>query len=901
MHPDGASYMAVLEACGRAGQPERALQVLDEMQSRGLRPDGSVFGTIMKAVASSPGEQLPAFQGASPLGKRGATSENIPGFAQKGNGQLQEFEEGDECEGEGACEPFSALALGEIPSDGKAGRQEVATPVTVAEVDAALLNHHSGMIDASVGDRVDGGRQGGWTRGERGGVENDGDKVGDAGQANGTGGKGGEGQGGEGHEVWQEARGDEADEPLTLASLLQGVEGEGGVVGVKRGEEDCVGCEGGGGVVGVKLGEEDCVGCGEGRENGEADVGGGHEAKARMKDDAKTTMKDDARREQKGSMLLSVAGSSSPPASPFVMSQGSITFASTSREASGLFGGLDTNDTSQNVEDAIPEGDDTFHEGSRDCSLGIKGVQSVDGTVHEEGEGAGGEGTVDAGGGETVEGWLRMPHGAEYSSGYGSLSVPHTILAGPHQMGGGWGAAVRDPFVQELIGDVGVSELECTEDRTEMTTGVLSSLAESDDDESKTDVGTEGPECLSRFGSIDAALPAGLPRSREDSPSSPSRGHLDASLLVSDSDEASRSDDEPQHLPGAAEDVEGVIIQVPLMKGCASGQGFPVGVVQSAGGSHRRSLSAGDWEEVERRVPAQGRSASAGMIHMGVRVLNDHGEDVDEDSPRQERPGSDEVASLRAGEASPVFGESPLMSLSTGSQGRPQPPPRRPPVPGGGPGGSPYRYGDVVKDDGHPSVGGGEGHVGGGARKELGQALDATAARPMMELHIDDSCPDCKRTLDEGDLRRGWMQDEQLYTTQCPYCPRKFVARFTVVSNRPDGKDLSCECLSPLVVRKEVQNLMRAPSIASDWGGAEGAWASGRQPCDSVEDKSVPLFVQHLRSKQPAIFWNIVWHFIHCKLPLSFILIHEDATILSKSATPACGPSSQVRSRCMSL
>lgn len=106
--------MAVLEACGRAGQPERALAVLDEMHSRGMRPDGSVFGTIMKAVASSPGEQLPAFQTASPIGKpRSMQMEKHEEETLEGNVSPRSPSD----EGDANLEPFVTLALSLSPRD----------------------------------------------------------------------------------------------------------------------------------------------------------------------------------------------------------------------------------------------------------------------------------------------------------------------------------------------------------------------------------------------------------------------------------------------------------------------------------------------------------------------------------------------------------------------------------------------------------------------------------------------------------------------------------------------------------------------------------------------------------------------------------------------------------------
>jgi len=184
--------------------------------------------------------------------------------------------------------------------------------------------------------------------------------------------------------------------------------------------------------------------------------------------------------------------------------------------------------------------------------------------------------------------------------------------------------------------------------------------------------------------------------------------------------------------------------------------------------------------------------------------------------------------------------------------------------------------------------------VGDGAHKMVaatsGGVGSTTQERPHVELCIHDTCPDCGRGLDEEEIKAGWMPDEQLYTTQCPHCPRKFVARFTVMHSRASslGRPLSCECLSPLVIRKEVQNLMRGVEgregeerlSVGEVGKGSGKWVTNEW------DQSVPLFVHHLRTKQPAIFWNIVWHFLHCKLPLSILHVEEDVTVKSMPKSP---------------
>lgn len=92
----------------------------------------------------------------------------------------------------------------------------------------------------------------------------------------------------------------------------------------------------------------------------------------------------------------------------------------------------------------------------------------------------------------------------------------------------------------------------------------------------------------------------------------------------------------------------------------------------------------------------------------------------------------------------------------------------------------------------------------------------------------------------------------------------RFDGRGTTTYHNSPPK-LHCECLSPLVVRKEVSNLLR---------GTDHFVLEQEPP-----DPSVATFVQYLRLKQPAIFWNVVWHMINTKLPLSFLLGKEDASV----------------------
>ena len=146
----------------------------------------------------------------------------------------------------------------------------------------------------------------------------------------------------------------------------------------------------------------------------------------------------------------------------------------------------------------------------------------------------------------------------------------------------------------------------------------------------------------------------------------------------------------------------------------------------------------------------------------------------------------------------------------------------------------------------------------------LWSTSNATGRRPNLvhQMTVRDTCPACSVELEEEEVRRGWRADAQDYTTACSRCEYRFVPRFTVrsfhathnVSHGPqdnlgpasadktgegvaegvatcgaravastddggngrDGRVVDLEskvvyfqCLSPLVVHKEVATLLR--------------------------------------------------------------------------------------------
>lgn len=130
------------------------------------------------------------------------------------------------------------------------------------------------------------------------------------------------------------------------------------------------------------------------------------------------------------------------------------------------------------------------------------------------------------------------------------------------------------------------------------------------------------------------------------------------------------------------------------------------------------------------------------------------------------------------------------------------------------------------------------------------------------ELEIDtnnDSCPQCSNVLSENDVVEGWSPCAfQDYTTMCPKCRHRFVPRFVVTTSSPtfvgsQGRrtPLYCEFLSPWVVRKELQHVIKGDV------GIEGmlkpSWRNGT-------------------GIEATLFWNQMVLFRRYRLPFTFLL-----------------------------
>jgi len=169
-----------------------------------------------------------------------------------------------------------------------------------------------------------------------------------------------------------------------------------------------------------------------------------------------------------------------------------------------------------------------------------------------------------------------------------------------------------------------------------------------------------------------------------------------------------------------------------------------------------------------------------------------------------------------------------------------------------------------------------------------------------IQFDTHDICPDCNFELSDTDIKLGWSGSSQDYRTTCPNCFGKFVPRFSIlmesndVEEKSEAYDLSSlavsvassehspvpspiqtprkivskthhqrfnsssstlsyasclnrtryEYLSPVVLKKEVENLLRK-DVSAD---------------------------ERLFSNHPLIFWNLILHFRELNIPLNILI-----------------------------
>ena len=141
----------------------------------------------------------------------------------------------------------------------------------------------------------------------------------------------------------------------------------------------------------------------------------------------------------------------------------------------------------------------------------------------------------------------------------------------------------------------------------------------------------------------------------------------------------------------------------------------------------------------------------------------------------------------------------------------------------------------------------------------LGESLLEFLYPDLVVDTSSDACPRCSNAMKEVDIVAGWHPCEfQDFTTCCPQCQHRFVPRFTVScsSSTFEGSQgpqtpLYCEFLSPWVLRKELDHVMKA------LGGV---------------DKMLDPEWRNGTDIRATLWWNLIVLCSQYRLPFAFLL-----------------------------
>eukprot|EP00761_Pharyngomonas_kirbyi_P001479 gb/GECH01001483.1/.p1 GENE.gb/GECH01001483.1/~~gb/GECH01001483.1/.p1 ORF type:complete len:929 (+),score=128.64 gb/GECH01001483.1/:1-2787(+) len=164
---------------------------------------------------------------------------------------------------------------------------------------------------------------------------------------------------------------------------------------------------------------------------------------------------------------------------------------------------------------------------------------------------------------------------------------------------------------------------------------------------------------------------------------------------------------------------------------------------------------------------------------------------------------------------------------------------------------------DMLSASDRPENGSGTSAVSlAGATVYLETAGSAKVAETltMLRLETHNQCPQCGSKMEDGEVQEGWTDDPNDYRTTCPDCGMRFVPRFTIHTKEHNGRqrrqkeadnDIVSrpEYLSPVVLRKEIRNLVKH-NVSADEG-----------------------LIEH-----PAVFWGLVKWSRDLHIPLNFLL-----------------------------
>jgi pentatricopeptide repeat protein len=156
---------------------------------------------------------------------------------------------------------------------------------------------------------------------------------------------------------------------------------------------------------------------------------------------------------------------------------------------------------------------------------------------------------------------------------------------------------------------------------------------------------------------------------------------------------------------------------------------------------------------------------------------------------------------------------------------------------------------------------------------DLGDAM-LEFVYPDLKLDSTDCCPHCSHELSEADVVKGWIPCSfQDCTSCCPKCTFRFVPRFSVSSTSPTfcgsqgpQTPLYCEFLSPWVIRKELQHVIKGEDSSN--GGKK---IGGRGNGGGIRAMLDPSW-RDGTGIEATLFWNVLLLCRRYRLPSSFLL-----------------------------
>lgn len=153
--------------------------------------------------------------------------------------------------------------------------------------------------------------------------------------------------------------------------------------------------------------------------------------------------------------------------------------------------------------------------------------------------------------------------------------------------------------------------------------------------------------------------------------------------------------------------------------------------------------------------------------------------------------------------------------------------------------------------------------------RHYNKPLDQPTGRVVLEIQISSCCRCyvCSALVFDEEVMEGWSADDSNLNTQCVHCSNRFVPLLTVTlidkkETASEDKSFTVPYLSPLVLRKEVENVLE-------------------------HEGDMCLLQQSFVDAHPIIYWNLVWYFERTNLPTflpRLALSHDLVSFLVQTA-----------------